>query len=109
MERSQSSPVSSNLNDGTDDKQPATNGHTSSFVFGEGLKDRVRITEQSSSNPKGLIDGQTNPKPVSPEKDEQDDNQDKEGPRKRPFEVLTGEEGKFYSFCIESPHQFRHF
>ena len=67
----------------TDCGQPEKNGHNS-FVFGERLEDRVTIIEQSSLIHKKVIDEPLKQKVV--------ESNEKEGPRKRPFEVLTGEE-----------------
>lgn len=88
------SPQTTESKDNDDKNQQVTNGHQSTFVFGERLEDRVTITEQTSPNPKKAVEDQ--PKIVIPDKDAEgaDDHHEKEGQRKRPFEVLTGEEGK---------------
>ena len=98
-DKSKTSPVPEPQNDNTDNgkQQVITNGHkASSFVFGERLEDRVTITEQSSSaNPTKVVDVPSKPKNVSPGNGGQEgksDNQES-GSKKRPFEVLTGEEG----------------
>ena len=95
-DKSKTSPEPQNDNTDNGKQQVITNGHkASSFVFGERLEDRVTITEQSSSaNPTKVVDLSSKPKNVSPGQEVKTDNQES-GSKKRPFEVLTGEEGEF--------------
>lgn len=81
---------------GNDDKnQHVTNGHQSTFVFGERLEDRVTMSERTSPSPKKVVED--HPKIVTVDKDIHDgtdDHHEQERQRKRRFELVTGEEGK---------------
>lgn len=95
-EKSKTSPIPSETkNDNAENGEGMTNGHkASSFVFGERLEDRVTITEQSA-NPTKVVDVSSKAKNVSPGNGGQEVKSDSQesGSKKRPFEVLTGEEG----------------
>lgn len=93
-DKKQQSPIPTELRDSLDNGQSIANGHKGAFVFGERLEDRVTISEQPPPHPNKLLDDPSKPKIVNPGDGvgTKEEPNDKEA-RKRPFEVLTGEEG----------------